>query len=79
MPLYRIRLINSEFESCDESTYPSQELATASAIAGATRIVSDSITDGTPAAAIEIQIHAGETMVARKVVTLSVADLSGSL
>ena len=79
MPRYRIHFINSEFESTDHSDYPSKELATKSAIIGASHVVSDSIADGAPSASVEVQIHDGEEMVARKVVTLSVSDLTGAM
>jgi len=78
MPLFGIRLINSEFESSDDSDYPSLEEAAKAAIMGATKVVSESITAGGQNAAVEVQIHSGDMMVARKVVTLSVADLSGA-
>lgn len=75
MPSYRIRLINSEFESADEADYPSLEAARRSAIVGATQIVSDSVASGEASVAVEIQIYADDELVARTVVSLNVADL----
>jgi hypothetical protein len=77
MPQYRIRLINSEFESTDEADYPSIESARRSAIIGATQVVSDAIAQGQTSVAVEVQIHDRGQLVARNVVSLSVADLSG--
>lgn len=77
MPRYRIRLINSEFQSADEDDYPSIESALRSAIIGATRVASDAVAEGETSVAIEIQIHQGEQLVARNVVSLNIADLSG--
>jgi hypothetical protein len=77
MPRYSIRLINSEFESFDEAEYASLGDAVQTAIATATRVVAESISEGEPTAAVELQIREGEHLVARHVVTLSVSDLSG--
>jgi hypothetical protein len=77
MPRYRIRLINSEFESSDEADYPSLEKAWRSAIVGATQVVTESVAEGKMSVAVEVQIYEGEQLVARNVVSLNVADLSG--
>jgi hypothetical protein len=77
MPRYRIRMINSEFESFDEADYPSLDAARQMAISTATRIAAESLLDGVTTTAIEVEIHEQLAMVARHVVTLSVADLSG--
>lgn len=77
MPRYRIRLINSEFESSDESGFPSLDSARRSATIGATQVVSDSIAKGAVSVAVEVQVYEGERLVARNVVSLNVADLSG--
>jgi hypothetical protein len=70
-------MINSEFESVDETDYPSVEAARHSAIAAATKVAAESISDGVLSAAVEVQIHQGTTLLARNVVSLSVSDLSG--
>jgi hypothetical protein len=77
MPRYRISLTNSEFESSDEANYPSIQAATKAAIAGGSQVVSDSIAKGALASSVEMEIEEEGRVVARKVVTLSVADLSG--
>jgi hypothetical protein len=77
MPRYRIRMINSEFESFEEADYPSLDAARQMAISTATRIAAESLLDGVTTTAIEVEIHEQLAMVARHVVTLSVADLSG--
>ena len=78
MPRYRIRMINSEFESFEESDYPSLQAVRQAAISTASRVAAESVADGAPNAAVELQIREGEEMVARHVVTLSVSDLSGA-
>ena len=77
MPRYSIHLINSDFESSDESDFPSVDSACRSAIRGATQVLSEAIAKGAVSVAVEVQVHEGERLVARKVVSLSVADLSG--
>ena len=77
MPRYRIHMINSEFESDDEADYPSLELARKSAITTATRVAAEAVIDGESSVAVEVEIHDGDTLVARNVVSLSVSDLSG--
>lgn len=77
MPRYRIRLINSEFESVEEADYPSLTAARSAALGTATKVVAESIGDDGPNVAVEVQVHEGDKLVARHVVTLSVSDLSG--
>jgi len=78
MPVFRIHLTNSEFESFDESEYPSLDAARKTAIATATRIAAESPLEVECSIAIQVEIHDHLTLVARHVVTLSVADLSGA-
>jgi hypothetical protein len=78
MPVFRIHLTNSEFESFDESEYPSLDAARKMAIATATKIASESVLDVETSIAIQVEIHEQSALVARHVVTLSVADLSGA-
>ena len=75
MPCYRIRLINSEFESADEVDYPSIETARRSAIIGATQVLSNSVAKGQASVAVEIQIYEDDELTARTIVSLNVADL----
>jgi len=75
MPLYRIHLINSDFESVEEFDYPSLEDARKGAIIAATAIVSESAAQGEPTTAVELQLYCDGARVARHVVTLSVAQL----
>jgi hypothetical protein len=77
MPKYRIRMINSEFESIDDADYPSLQAARMAAIVTATTVATESIAAGAPTAAVELQIHVENELVMREVVTISVADLSG--
>jgi hypothetical protein len=76
MPLFRIRMINSTFESADEVEFSSLDKARRSAITAATSIVSESIAEGEVASAVEVQIFEEERLVSRQVVTLSVAEFT---
>lgn len=76
MPLYRIRMINSHFESADEVDFSSLEAARKSGVAAATTIVSESIAEGVQTSAVEVQIFDGDALVSRQVVTLSVAEFT---
>jgi hypothetical protein len=78
MPRYRIRMINSEFESVEEADYPSLDAARSTAIVTAAKVACESIAAGEPAVAVEVEIRDGDGFVERSVVTLSVADLSGA-
>ena len=75
MARYRIRLINSEFDSSDEASYSSSDEALQSAISSATRIAGESVAKGKPSSAIEIQIYDGTELVDRHIVTVSLAGL----
>ena len=77
MPQYRIRLINSKFQSSDEADYPSLESARSAAIIGAARVITESVAEGELSVAVEVQIYEGEQLVLRNVVSMNVADLSG--
>jgi hypothetical protein len=76
MARYRIRTINSEFESADEGEFDSLEAAKKSAIITASEIVGEAIAEGHPTSAVELQIFEGDQLVARQVVALSVTDLT---
>jgi hypothetical protein len=68
-------MINSEFESVEKVDYPSLDSARSAAITTATRVAAESAVEGHYSVAVEVQIHEGERMVARHVVTLSVSEL----
>jgi hypothetical protein len=69
-------MINSEFESSEETDYPSLQDASKRAIASGARVVTESIAGGEErSAAVELKIHQGERLVAHHIVSLSVADL----
>lgn len=76
MACYRIRLINSHFESADDVNYESLAAARKAAIVGATSIVTESIGEGERTSAVEVQIFAEEELVSRQVVTLSVSEFT---
>jgi hypothetical protein len=71
-------MINSQFESFEEGDYPSLEAARQTAIVTAARVACESIAAGDVAASVEVEICDGDGLVARSVVTLAVADLSGA-
>lgn len=76
MPRFRIRMINADFESCEETEYASLQEASRRAIASGARVVTEAIASGEERiSAVELQIHEGERLVAHHVVNLSVADL----
>jgi Domain of unknown function (DUF6894) len=77
MPSYRVRMINSEFESFEEVDYPSLESARRAAVATATKIAAESIIAGAASVAVELQIDQNGKMLLREVVSISLADLMG--
>lgn len=76
MPHFRIRMINSTFESADEADFSSLERARKAAITAATNMVSELIVEGERASAVEVQIFEDDRLVSRQVVTLSVAEFT---
>jgi len=76
MPAYRIRLINSEFDSAEEADFPSLQAARKSAVHTASKVVAEAIAEGDPTSAVEVRICELDKMVSRQVVTLSVVDLT---
>ena len=76
MPHYLIRLINSEFESCEEGDYASVEAALSSAIAAATEIAREAVLRGEIRSAGEIRVEVGDHVSGRRLVSLGVADLA---
>jgi hypothetical protein len=75
MPLYRIKMTNSEFESAEEGEYPSVAAATKMAISAATRVVAENIANGEQTSAVEVCVEEGDRVVAHHVVNLSVSQL----
>jgi hypothetical protein len=75
-PCFCIHMINSEFESFEESDYPSLDAARQAAISTA-KVAAESVWDGATSAAVELQIRDGHAIVARHLVTLTVSDLGG--
>jgi len=76
MSRYRIRLINSEFDSADDADFPSLDAARKSAVHTATRVLVDAVAEGEATSAVEVQICEQERMLSRQVVTISVVDLT---
>lgn len=75
MSLFRIHMINSEFESREDSEFPSLEAAVRAAIVSATRVASEAIAEGSETSAVEIRIEKDEHVVAHHVVNLSVSQM----
>jgi hypothetical protein len=75
MPRYRIHMINSEFESCEEGEYSSIEAAKQSAIASGVRVATEAVARGEATAAVEIRIEEDGEIVLHHVVNLSVSKL----
>ena len=75
MAIFRVHMINSEFESREESEYASLEAATSAAIRAATRVLSEAVADGADSSAVELRIEEGDRVVGHHVVSLSVSRL----
>ena len=75
MPHFRIHMINSNFESCEEGEYPSLGGAIQAGIAAATKVASEAIEEGEHNSSIEIRVEEGDAVAARRVLTFSVSDL----
>jgi hypothetical protein len=75
MPRYRIRMINSDFVSCDQGEYSTPDAAFQAGIAAAVRVAGDSVVSGETAVAVEIRIEQGAGTIGRRVLSLSVAEL----
>jgi hypothetical protein len=69
-------MINSDFDSVDEAEFASLEAARQLAVTTAVKVACESLASGGAAAAVELEISEGESVVARHVVTLSLADLA---
>jgi hypothetical protein len=75
MPRYRIRMINSQFDSAEDVDFPSLDAARKSGVATATSILGESIAEGEQTSAVELQIFEGEQLMSRQVIMLSVSEL----
>jgi len=75
MPQFRVHMINSDFESCEESEYPSLEAAFKAGIAAASRVATEAIAEGHDSSSVEIRVEQGDDIVGRRVLTFSVSDL----
>lgn len=68
-------MINSEFESSEESDYPSLDAAKKSATGSAIKVAAESITAGEETSAVHVRIEKDDRTVAHYVVNLSVSPL----
>ena len=76
MPRYRVHLINSEFESCDEGEYPSADAAMAAGIGAAVEVAGEAIGRGELTSAVEIRVEQGDGTIQRRVLAFSVSHLA---
>ena len=77
MPTYTTRMINSEFDTSDEgSEHASPEAASRAAILAAATVARDLYAKGEELPQIEVIVSDRERIVARHLVTLSVANVS---
>lgn len=75
MPGFRIHMINSDFESSAESTYPSLDAAKKSATGSAIKVAAENVVGGEETSAVHVRIEEGDRTVAHYVVNLSVSPL----
>ena len=75
MPHFHIRMINSDFDSSEQNDYPSLEDASRNAIRSAVRVAADVIA-GEAVTTVEVRVSERDKLLARHVVTLSVAHLA---
>ena len=75
MQPFRIHMINSEFQSCDDSEHDSLEAALKAGIAAAAKVATEAIAAGHQNSAVEIRIEQNGEVVERRVLTFSVSDL----
>lgn len=76
MPLYRVHMINSEFESSDEGEYTSVNAAMAAGIGAAVKVASEAIARGELTSAVEIRVEQGDEIAQRRVLSFSVSELA---
>ena len=75
MPQYRVHMINSDFDSCEEGEYPSVEAAFKAGIAAASRVATEAIAAGHESSSVEIRIEQADHIVGRRILTFSVSEL----
>ena len=76
MPIYHTRLINSDFDTQDDGAFhENADAASKAAILAAAEIATELLAKGEQLPHIEVIISEDEVVVARHVVTLSVAHL----
>lgn len=75
MPQFRIHIVNSMFESSEDGEFPSLDAALRVALNAGVKIAGETIAAGHETSAIEIRIEDDEEIVARRVLSFSVADL----
>lgn len=76
MPHYRIHMINSDFQSFEDDDYPSLEGALRAGVIAAANVASEKVAAGEANSAIEIRIEEGDRIIARRIVSFSIADLA---
>ena len=75
MPQYRVHMINSDFDSCEEGEYSSVEAAFKAGIAAASRVATEAIAAGLESSSVEIRIEQADHIVGRRILTFSVSEL----
>jgi len=76
MPHYRIHMINSDFQSFEETDYPSVERALRAGVLAAANVASEKVAAGEANSAIEIRVEEGDKILARRIITFSISDLA---
>ena len=76
MPLYHIRLINSEFVSSADADHESIDEALRGGIDSAIDVARDALTKGEASVAVEIRLEEQGIVVARRVLALGVSELA---
>lgn len=75
MPFFRIHMINSNFESSEESEYASLDAAKKSATGSAIKVAAENLAEGEETSAVHLRIEENDRTVAHYVVNLSVSPL----
>ena len=75
MPRFRIRVINTDFDSSNEIDLPSTDRVRAEALKGALQIGVNEVCDGTPFFGAEVRIESGDEILERLVVAVGVSPL----
>jgi hypothetical protein len=75
MPTFRIRVINTDFDSSNEINQPSEDQARAEAVKTALQIGVDEVCKGTPFFGAEVRLESGSETLERMVVAIGVSPL----